>query len=89
MITFVRSVEAERSKVNDAVGWAVQVANWINGMHPGLTVNVMRNISGSIMGLVWVANAESLAAFEQVMGQIEADPDYQNMITEELDYGWN
>ena len=28
-------------------------------------------------------------SFEQVMGQIEADPDYQNMITEELDYGSN
>ena len=48
----------------------------------------MRSISGSIMGLVCVANAESMGASEQVMGQIEADSDYQNMLTEAREKGY-
>ncbi len=88
MITYVRSAEAERGTVNDAVAWAVQVANWINGKFPDTTVQVMRNISGSIHGLHWVLNAESLGEFEQIMGQIEADSDYQNMITEAREKGY-
>ena len=88
MITFVRSAEADRSHVNEAVGWAVQVANWINGKFPDVTVNVMRNISGSVFGLHWVTNAESLGEFEQIMGQIDADPEYQNMLTEAREKGY-
>ena len=88
MITFVRSAEAERDKVNDAFAWAVQLVNWINGKFPDTTVRVMRNISGSIHGLHFVTNAESLGQLEQVMGQMEVDPEYQNMITEAREKGY-
>lgn len=88
MITFVRSAELERDKVNEGMAWAVGVANWINGKFPDNTVYVMRNISGSLFGLNWVTSAESLGEFEQHMAQIEADPEYQNMIAESREKGY-
>ena len=87
MIYFVRSAEVDRSKVDEAFGWAVKVANWINGKFSEANVQVLRNVSGPLGAVHWLSTSDSLASFEQLMAALESDQEYQGMIAEAREQG--
>ena len=80
MIYNVRSGEILDGKMAAAMEFAVKVASYVNANYPGLNVQVLRNVSGLVNQVHWVASYESLAALEEANAEINADPGYQEIV---------
>ena len=85
MITWVRTANMHDGKGQDAFAWAVKVAHYVNGKFSGANVQVVRNVGGPVWQVHWVANYESLAAFEEIMKTLEADSGYLELLGEARD----
>jgi hypothetical protein len=84
MIYSVRSAGIAAGKANEAIAWAVKVANWINEKYPGANVQVLRNVSGQLTQVHWLATTGSLGEYEQLMIQIDGDEEYQTMMRDAM-----
>ena len=82
MITHTLSMSIHDGKLVDAFSWAAKVAGHINRQFPGSNVQVVRNVGGSMFELHFVSVAESLAAYEALNKQVEADEGYQKLLNE-------
>lgn len=80
MITFVRSATAHDGQIGQAIEWAVRIAKYVNENIEGTNLQVVRNIGGPVYEIHWVANYESLAAFEESFQRMEADPGYRDIL---------
>jgi len=82
MITWVRTAGIQDGKLDEAFGWAVKVAGYINKKFKGANIQVVRNIGGPVYQLHWVGTYETLAAFESQWKQIEGDRGFRSLLTE-------
>jgi hypothetical protein len=85
MITWVRTANIHDGKAQDAFAWAIKVAKYVSANFSEANVQVLRNIGGLVWQVHWVANYESLAAFEEVMKKVEADSGYVELLGEARD----
>jgi hypothetical protein len=70
VITFVRTATVHEGKLMDAMEWAADLAAYIRDNIEGANLQAARRVGGA------------LAAFEQVMGRMEADDGYREQLSE-------
>lgn len=70
VITWLRSARIQDGKFEEAFGWAVEVAEYVNETVEGPAVEVRRNIGGPMYQVHWVVHYDSLAHYEEVMGRL-------------------
>jgi hypothetical protein len=81
MIYLVRSIDIQQGKWDEAFEWAVNIANWINEHYPQMNVEVLYNITGPKWQVHWTAKCDSLSVWEETSAQLNADPNYQKVIS--------
>jgi hypothetical protein len=79
MVYLVRSARAQQGLAQAALPWAIQIANYVNENYPETHIEVLRNISGPIDQVHWVAKYESLAAMEETKKKLDKDDVYQEL----------
>ena len=84
MIYWVRVAEITGP---EAMEWEVKVADLVNSKFPN-TTQVLRNLSGNVQQVRWLATAESLAEIERRMADIQADAGYQALLAEARSNGY-
>ena len=82
MITYTLSMSIHDGKLVDAFSWAAKVAAHINQKFPGSNVQVVRNVGGPMYELHFVSVSESLAAYDALTKQMQADEGYQKLLNE-------
>ena len=80
MVYLVRSARAQQGRSQAALPWAFEVATYLNENYPQVNVKVLRNISGPIDQVHWVARYESLAALEETRNTMAKDETYQKLV---------
>ncbi|HLW92594.1 MAG TPA: hypothetical protein VKS78_15020 [Roseiarcus sp.] len=80
MITAVRSVQATPGKFTEAMAFAKEIAAYIKSKH-GLELEIKTQVAGAVGRIAWVANYDSLAAYEATWNKINADPDIHKLTT--------
>ncbi|HUV63954.1 MAG TPA: hypothetical protein VMW24_08650 [Sedimentisphaerales bacterium] len=81
MVYFVRSDRFVGGKAQEAIGWALKVADYINKKYNS-NVEVLMNVTGVQTELHWVARGESVGEVEQLFGKLLSDPEYKKMLEE-------
>jgi hypothetical protein len=82
MITFVRTAAIHEGKLMDAMEWAADLAEYIRDNIEGANLQAARHIGGEMYQVCWIATYDSLAAFEEVMGRMEADDGYRERLSD-------
>jgi hypothetical protein len=81
MITTVRTANVHDGKIREALAWALKATKFLNEKF-GTNIQVARNVGGPLFQVHWVATYKSLADFERISKQVEADEGYQALVTE-------
>ena len=81
MVYFVRSDRFVGSKAQEAIEWALKVADYVNKKHDS-NVEVLMNVTGVQTEVHWMARAESVGEVEELFGKLLSDPEYKKMLDE-------
>jgi len=87
MIIWTRTADISPGKIEQAFAWAVKVAAYGNKKYPSVHIQVLRNYTGPVYQLHWIAGHESLAAFEKWRKQLETDEGYRALLAEVREQG--
>lgn len=79
MIYSTRTASISAGKANEAIVWAVKLANWINETFPGARMQVLRNVSGQRTQVHFLGTPDSLGEWEQLAEQIDGAEEYRTM----------
>ena len=82
MIYYTRTATISQGQARKAFELAVRVADLVNSKFPGHNVQVLRRISGAMSDLSWIATSDSLAQLEQLLADMESDPEFQQLDAE-------
>ncbi|UCF98163.1 MAG: hypothetical protein JSV89_01185 [Spirochaetaceae bacterium] len=81
MVYFVRSDRFVGSKAQEAIGWALKVADYVNKKYD-TNVEVLMNVTGIQTELHWLARGKSVGEIEELFGKLLSDPEYQKLLGE-------
>ena len=81
MVYFVRSYRFVGSKAQEAIGWSLKVAEYINKKYNS-NVEVLLNATGIQTEVHWMGRGESIGEIEQLFGKLLTDPEYQKILGE-------
>lgn len=80
MIRFQRSIRSVRGRNLEAIEWAKEVAEYVNGKQPNYKVQAFSTRFGDLGTLVWQVDLEDLAALDTYQQAIGADQGYWELI---------
>jgi hypothetical protein len=81
MVYFVRSFRFVGAKAQEAIGWALKVAEYINNKYNS-NVEVLLNVTGIQSEVHWMAHGKSVGEIEQLFGKLLSDPEYKKILAE-------
>lgn len=81
MITSVVTADIHDGKLADAFAWAAKAAGYVS-KQLGTNLQIARNIGGLLYQVHFVSTFASLAEFEQFSNKLQADPGYQELVTQ-------
>ena len=81
MVYFVRSVRFVGSKAQEAIDWALKIADYVTKKYD-TKVEVLTNVTGLQTEVHWVAKKGSVGEFEELMVKMLADPEYNKIVSE-------
>ncbi len=81
MVYFVRSYRFVGSKAQEAIGWSLKVAEYINKKYNS-NVEVLLNATGIQTEVHWMGRGKSIGQIEQLFGRLLSDPEYQKLLGE-------
>ena len=79
MVYFVRSSKFIRSRGQEAIEWALKVADYISSKYD-IELEVLMNVTGPQNELHWMSHNGSVGAFEEGFLKLTSDQEYQNML---------
>lgn len=79
MIRWQRSIQAKMGKMQEAIQWAKEVAEYLNAHHPETSVQVFTGRFGTWNTIYWVSELKDLAALERWQAQFTSDEGYQKL----------
>ncbi len=82
MVRFQRTGSINQDKADEAVQWALKVAEYINKQFPEATLTVFLNRFGVQNAIHWVADFKQLADLDAYQLKIGADEGYKNLVKE-------
>ncbi len=88
MITLIRSATIHDGKLEEAFGWAVKVAGYLNGKFDSVNLQVARNVGGALYQVHWIATGPSLAECWETTQKTEADSGYKDLLAEGRQQGF-
>lgn len=80
MIRFEKTAQTAQDKQAEATQWAIEVTNYINANHPGVTLQVFAARFGIMNMIYWTYDVDDLAALDSYQKNIRADEGYQALI---------
>ncbi len=81
MFTWTRTAAISDGKALPATEWALKTAAYVSEKFD-IDLRVMRNVTGQINHLHWVAEYETLEDFQSVLMRVQADEGYQSMVAD-------
>jgi hypothetical protein len=81
MVYFVRSFRFVGAKAQEAIGWALKVADYINKKYNS-NVEVLLNVTGVQSEIHWMAHGKSVGEIEHLFGKLLSDPEYKKILDE-------
>jgi hypothetical protein len=81
MVYFVRSYRFAGPKSQQAIAWALKVADYINKKY-NTNVEVLLNATGIQTEVHWMARGKSIGEIEQLFGKLLTDSEYQKILAE-------
>jgi len=81
MIRFQRSIHTTRNKNLEAIQWAKEIADYVNGKQPNYKVQAFSLRFGDINTIVWQADFEDLAALDKYQQFFGADKGYWEVVS--------
>lgn len=83
MVYISRRATAKPGKIQDAVKWALEVADYINNkFETNLGVYTQRYGDNAVGTLYWVGKLESMAKYEELTNKLNEDEGYLTRIQE-------
>jgi len=86
MIRWQRSIRIARGKNLEAVQWAKEVTDYANSKQPNTKVQAFSSAFGDVSMLVWHADFEDLAAFDQWGKFFNTDQGYLELVRKAADF---
>lgn len=80
MVRWQRSIRAKGTKILQAIQWAKEVTDYVNGKQPDYKVQVFSSAFGDVNMLVWHADFEDLAALDKYGKFFNMDQGYQELV---------
>ena len=80
MIRWQRSIRSSGARNLDAVQWANEVTDYVNGKHPNYKVQAFSSRFGDVNMLVWQVDFEDLAALDKYQQSFNTDQGYWELI---------
>jgi hypothetical protein len=81
MVYFARSERFVGRKAQEAIEWALKVADYVNKKYD-TNVEVLMNVTGAQTELHWFARGESVGEIEELFGKLLSDAGYKKMLEE-------
>lgn len=85
MIRFQRSIRTARGKGLEAIQWAKEVTEHVNGKRPEASGQVFSPRFGDIGAIVWQADFDDLAALDNYQQFFNTDEGYWALVKEGID----
>ena len=81
MVRFHRSARTARGRrFLEALGWAKEVAEYINSKYPEATILVFAEQYGAAGTIHWYADYEDVATVDRIGSELLAGEDYQSIL---------
>ena len=81
MVYFVRSLRFVGGKKQEAIEWALKVADYVTKKYD-TKVEVLTNVTGLQTEVHWMGKRESMGEFEKVGAKLSSDPEYNKILSE-------
>lgn len=85
MVRFQRSIRTARGKPLEAIQWAKEVTEYINGKQPNFKVQVFTSRFGDSGMLAWQIDFDDLAALDKYQKFFNSDEGYWALVTKSYD----
>lgn len=76
MIRFHRSIRSARSNAAEAIEWAKEVADYLNGKYAGTNVQVFAHRFGDVSTIVWEVDFDTLANLDDYQHTLNSNEEY-------------
>ena len=85
MIRWQRSIRSAGARNLEAVQWAKEVTDYVNGKQPNYKLQAFSSRFGDVNMLVWQVDFEDLATLDKYQQFFGTDPDYWELIKKATD----
>jgi hypothetical protein len=86
MFRYQTSGRAKNDKLPEAIQFAKEVAQYINGRYPSFSVHVYSEIVEDFNNIYWCSDQEDIATIEKFRAQLRSDQGYWSMVFNAMEY---